>query len=171
MFVRLRRTTEQEKAVECLAPQGIKGNRLLPAGRASSKSVLKWLSQGVSAIGLMYPTRLRKGYPRCASRPSFLAIGALPRVAASVVGVAQTPGSTQPLVGTWLLSSLERAAPGQPLTRVMNPRRNADPVSERIRPAHRVPVGTGGDAQCGRAVHHLPRVLGDLRRRSRRRQG
>jgi hypothetical protein len=37
------------------------------------------------------------------------------------VGVAQAPGGTQPLVGTWLLSALERAAPGQPLTRVMNP--------------------------------------------------
>src|ERR1044072_6715581 len=34
---------------------------------------------------------------------------------------AQTPGSSQPLVGTWLLSGLERATPGQSLTRVMNP--------------------------------------------------
>ena len=48
-------------------------------------------------------------------------IAALLALQLSSTGVAQSPANTQPLVGTWLLSALERAAPGQPLTRVMNP--------------------------------------------------
>ena len=53
-------------------------------------------------------------------RPLLLAATAL--LASQLSSVrAQTPGSSQPLVGTWLLSSLERAAPGQSLTKVMNP--------------------------------------------------
>ena len=54
-------------------------------------------------------------------RALLLAITALFASQFPSVGVAQTPGSTQPLVGTWLLSGLERSAPGQPLTKVMNP--------------------------------------------------
>src|SRR5262245_14974486 len=55
------------------------------------------------------------------TRAVLLAIGALLTSQLSSVGVAQSPSSTQPLVGTWLLSALERATPGQPLTKVMNP--------------------------------------------------
>lgn len=54
-------------------------------------------------------------------RAFLLVIGALLASQVPSVAVAQSPGSTQPLVGTWLLSGLERAAPGQSLTRVMNP--------------------------------------------------
>jgi len=54
-------------------------------------------------------------------RALLLAITALFASQFPSVGVAQTPGSTQPLVGTWLLSGLERSAPGQSLTKVMNP--------------------------------------------------
>src|SRR4026209_2976913 len=55
------------------------------------------------------------------TRVTLLATGALLASQLAWVGIAQSPGGTQPLVGTWLLSGLERAAPGQPLTRVMNP--------------------------------------------------
>jgi len=54
-------------------------------------------------------------------RAVLLVIGALLASHVSSLVVAQSPVSSQPLVGTWLLSSLERAAPGQPLTKVMNP--------------------------------------------------
>ena len=54
-------------------------------------------------------------------KAALLAIGALLASQLSSVGIAQSPGATQPLVGTWLLSGLERASPDQPLTRVMNP--------------------------------------------------
>ena len=54
-------------------------------------------------------------------KAALLTVGALLASQLSSVGVAQSPGSTQPLVGTWLLSGLERAAPGQPLTKVTNP--------------------------------------------------
>ena len=39
----------------------------------------------------------------------------------SLVTAQSGSGGTQPVVGTWLLSGLERATPGQPPTRVMNP--------------------------------------------------
>src|SRR5262245_46764059 len=55
------------------------------------------------------------------TRAVLLAIGALLASQLASLGNAQSPGSTPPLVGTWLLSGLERATPGQPLTRVMNP--------------------------------------------------
>ena len=54
-------------------------------------------------------------------KAAFLAFGALLASQFPAVGIAQSSGGTQPLVGTWLLSGLERAAPGQPLTRIMNP--------------------------------------------------
>jgi len=54
-------------------------------------------------------------------RAVVFAVCALVALRMPVIGMAQAPGGAQPLVGTWLLSALERAAPGQPLTRVMNP--------------------------------------------------
>src|SRR5882672_12773805 len=39
----------------------------------------------------------------------------------SLVSAQRAPAGSTPLVGTWLLSALERAAPGQPLSRVANP--------------------------------------------------
>jgi len=54
-------------------------------------------------------------------RAVVFAVCALVALRMPVIGMAQAPGGAQPLVGTWLLSALERATPGQPLTRVMNP--------------------------------------------------
>jgi lipocalin-like protein len=55
-------------------------------------------------------------------RAVVLAVGALlASQLPSTVAAQGASGDTQPLVGTWLLSTLERAAPGQPLARVMNP--------------------------------------------------
>jgi len=55
------------------------------------------------------------------TRAVLLAIGSLLASHLFSVAIAQSPGASQPLVGTWLLSGLERATPGQGLTRVMNP--------------------------------------------------
>jgi Lipocalin-like domain len=54
-------------------------------------------------------------------KAALLAVSALLAWQLPSVAVAQAPAGVQPLVGTWLLSGLERAAPGQPLARVMNP--------------------------------------------------
>jgi hypothetical protein len=55
-------------------------------------------------------------------RAVVLAVGALLASHLPFTVAAQGASSgTQPLVGTWLLSTLERAAPDQPLARVMNP--------------------------------------------------
>ena len=55
-------------------------------------------------------------------RAVVLAVGALLASQLPFTVAAQGASSgTQPLVGTWLLSTLERAVPGQPLARVMNP--------------------------------------------------
>ncbi len=55
-------------------------------------------------------------------RAVVLAVGALlaSQLPSTVAAQGGSSGA-QPLVGTWLLSTLERAAPGQPLARVMNP--------------------------------------------------